>query len=67
MKVLISDPITDSGLKLLKDANLTVDYLPEWTDEELKSHVSDVHGWIVRSGTKVTEALIDKSKNLQII
>ncbi len=67
MKVLISDPVSESGLDLLKKANLHVDYLPEWTEEELKTHVSDASGWVVRSGTKVTEELLEEAKNLQII
>ena len=44
MKVLISDPISTSGIDLLKKAGLSVDYLPEWTEDELKTHVSNASG-----------------------
>ena len=67
MKVLISDPVSVSGIDLLKKAGLSVDYLPEWTEDELKTHVSDASGWVIRSGTKVTEGLMDLANNLQII
>ena len=67
MKVLISDPISTSGIDLLKKAGLSVDYLPEWTEDELKTHVSDASGWVIRSGTKVTEGLMDLANSLQII
>ena len=67
MKVLISDPISISGIDLLKKAGLSVDYLPELIEDELKNYVSDVSGWIVRSGTKVTEGLLNLAENLQII
>jgi len=67
MKVLVSDPISELGLDVLKKANLTVDYLPEWTLEELKMHVADASAWIVRSGTKITKEHLDTAESLQII
>ena len=67
MKVLISDPVSTTGIDLLKKAGLSVDYLPKWTEDELKLHVSDASGWVVRSGTKVTEGLLNLAENLQII
>jgi D-3-phosphoglycerate dehydrogenase len=66
-KILISDPISDSGLDILKTSNFQVDYLPEWTLDKLKSHVSDANGWIVRSGTKITDELLNQAHKLQII
>ena len=42
MKVLISDPISISGIDLLKKAGLSVDYLPELIEDELKNYVSDI-------------------------
>ena len=67
MKVLISDPVSPTGIDLLKKAGLSVDYIPKWTEDELKLHVSDAYGWVVRSGTKVTEGLLNLAENLQII
>jgi len=66
-KILISDPISDSGLDILNTSDFHVDYLPEWTMDQLKSHVSDANGWIVRSGTKVTDELLNQAQKLQII
>ena len=67
MKILISDPITDNGLSILKDANFNVLYMPKASIEEKIEASKEVHGWIVRSGTTITEQMIEESKNLQVI
>ena len=67
MKVLISDPITESGLKILKESNLEIVHLPDASIEEKSSASKDVHGWIIRSGTAITDQMIKSSKNLQVI
>ena len=59
MKVLVSDPITESGLAILKKGGLEVHYLPEGSNEEIISASRDVHGWIIRSGTKILENFIE--------
>ena len=58
MKVLVSDPITESGLTILRNGGLEVHYLPEGSNEEKISASKDVHGWIIRSGTKILENLM---------
>jgi D-3-phosphoglycerate dehydrogenase len=40
---------------------------PDITNDELQSIVSDIHGWIIRSGTKINEQLISDANKLQII
>ena len=67
MKVLISDPISESGLRILKESNLEILYLPDASIEEKTSASKDVHGWIIRSGTAITDQMIKNSKNLQVI
>ena len=67
MKVLVSDPITKDGLNILKTAGLDVIYLPEGTPEEKQSACQDVHGWIIRSGTKVSSEMIQIAEDLQVI
>ena len=59
MKVLVSDPITESGLTILRKGGLEVYYLPEGPNEEIISVSKDVHGWIIRSGTKILENFIE--------
>ena len=67
MKILVSDPITDTGLALLKDAGLEVVYLPNSTPEEKQEAAKDIHGWIIRSGTKISAEMIATSTQLQVI
>ncbi len=66
-KVLITDPISENGLNLLKKANIEVINIPSPTPEELSKVIEDVQGWIVRSGTNITAEFIRKASNLQII
>ena len=67
MKILVSDSITENGLSVLKDANLDVLYLPNATIEEKSDAAKEIDGWIIRSGTTITEKMIDDSSNLQVI
>ena len=67
MKVLVSDPITENGLTILRKGGLEVHYLPEGSNEEIISASTDVHGWIIRSGTKILENFIEGADNLQVI
>jgi len=67
MKILVSDPITENGLAVLKNANFDIVELPNGSPEEKAEACKDAHGWIIRSGTKITAAMIETAKNLQVI
>ena len=67
MKILVSDPISESGLKIIKDYGFEVIYLPNATDFEVKKASENVNGWIIRSGTKITSTSFSVTKNLQVI
>jgi len=66
-KILITDPISKTGLDILRDAGMDVLYKPENTIDEIQSIVSDIHGWIIRSGTQINEQFISDANKLQII
>ena len=66
-KVLITDPISQNGLELLEKSGIEVVNIPNASEEELTEKIPTVHGWIVRSGTKITTDYIQKASNLQII
>jgi len=66
-KVLITDPISELGIEKLKDAGIEVLYKPESSSDEIRSMLSDIDGWIIRSGTKINKEFIQDSKKLQII
>jgi len=67
MKILVSDSITENGLSVLKDANLDVIYLPNASIEKKSDAAKEIDGWIIRSGTTITEKMIEDSSNLQVI
>ena len=67
IKILITDPISDLGLDKLKDIGFNVIYKPGISDDEIHSLLSDIDGWIIRSGTQINKDLIEDAKKLQII
>ena len=67
MKILVSDPITEAGLSILKEAGLDVIYLPEGSEDEKHKAAAEVDGWIIRSGTHVKADMINSAQNLQVI
>ena len=67
MKILVSDPITEEGLSILENADLDVVYLPEADLEEKNRAAKDVHGWIIRSGTKVSTNALNSAKKLLVV
>ena len=59
-KVLITDPISPSGLNLLKESNIEVIDIPNPSKKDLYKVISNVQGWIVRSGTNISAQDIDE-------
>jgi D-3-phosphoglycerate dehydrogenase len=66
-KVLVTDPIAEEGIRMMKEAGLGVDVKIGMTQEELKSCIGEYDAIIVRSATKVTADVIKAGKNLKII
>ena len=65
MKILISDPISTTGMQILKNANFTIlDYQKKNIDVEI---LPEIDGWIIRSGTEVNQNYLKKAKKLQVI
>ncbi len=62
MRVLISDPIDDEGVKILSDAGFTVDNQPGIDKTKLASIINQYDALIVRGRTKVDAGLIGNSK-----
>jgi D-3-phosphoglycerate dehydrogenase len=65
MRILVSDPLSQAGVDLLKtehDVDVMTDLLPE----ELTRLIGNYDALIVRSGTKVTKDIIEAS-NLKVI
>ena len=62
LKVLISDPIDDEGVKILSDAGFTVDNQPGLDKQKLASMIGQYDVLIVRGRTKIDASLILNSK-----
>ncbi len=65
--VLISDPLAEAGLNLLREAGLYVDVRTGLTPDELIAIIPDYDALIIRSGTKVTAEVIRAAANLKVI
>ena len=58
MKILVSDPITESGMAVLNEAKFEVVNLPKGTPEQNADACMDVLGGIIRRGKKFTYDMI---------
>ena len=67
MKVLVSDPIPEEAVLLLKNAGIWVDVMTNLSQDELIKIIPEYDALVVRSGTKVTKEVIEAAKKLKII
>ena len=65
-KVLVSDPIDQTGIDILSQV-AQVDVRTGLPPEELKAIIGDYDGLMIRSGTQVTEEVIEAATKLRII
>lgn len=66
MKILVSDTISFRGLKIL-ETKAEVDYRPGLSPQELIEMIGAYEALVVRSGTKVTAAVIEAAVKLKVI
>ena len=66
-KILVSDPLSEEGLEILKKSGFPVDVKPDMTEEQLCAVIGDYDCLIIRSGTKVTPKVIEAAKKLRVI
>ncbi|MGD8983440.1 MAG: phosphoglycerate dehydrogenase [Desulfobacteraceae bacterium] len=68
MKVLISDSLSELGVKVFQETpGIEVDVNTGLTPEELKGVIGQYHGLVIRSATKVTARIIEVADNLKVI
>ena len=65
-RVLVSDPLAEEGLEILKKA-CDVDVKTELKEDELCRIIGDYDALLVRSGTEVTAKVIEAGKRLRFI
>lgn len=68
LRVLVADPISDQGLAVLRNgAALHVDVQPGLAETELIGAIGSYDALIVRSGTQVTQRVIESGERLRVI
>jgi len=66
MRVLVSDPLSEEGVKRL-ETEAEVDVMTNLTPEELIERIKDYDALAIRSGTKVIAEVIEAAENLKVI
>jgi len=68
IKILVSDPLSEEGLKILKDVKeFQVDVKTDLKPDTLKETIKDYDALIVRSATKVNKDIISAAAKLRVI
>jgi D-3-phosphoglycerate dehydrogenase / 2-oxoglutarate reductase len=65
-RVLVKEPIADSGVALLRE-HFDVDLGEDWTDDELAERIGAYDGIVIRSATQLTADLIGRAERLRVI
>jgi D-3-phosphoglycerate dehydrogenase len=65
-KVLVAEPIAESGVQLLRE-RFDVDVGTGWSADELADRIGAYHGILIRSATKMNADLIARADNLRVI
>ncbi len=66
-RILVSDPLDEEGLNILKDSGFPVDEKADLSEDQLCEIIGEYDCLIIRSGTKVTKKVIDAGKKLRVI
>ena len=67
-KILVSDPLSDEGLKILKEVqDFQVDVKTDLKPDGLKEIIKNYDALVVRSATKVNKDIIAAADNLKVI
>lgn len=68
MKVLVSDALSEVGVKIFQETpGIEVDVITGLSPEELKEIIGKYDALVIRSATKVTEDIIIAASNLKVI
>ncbi len=67
MKVLVTDPIDETGIDVLREAGHDVEIADDLEGGALLEAVANAHALIVRSGTEVTREVLEAAEELVIV
>jgi D-3-phosphoglycerate dehydrogenase len=67
-KVLVTDNLSQRGVEILKQTEgVEVEVRSKISPDELLQIIGNFHGLVIRSATKVTEAILEAGKNLKVV
>ncbi len=66
-KILVSDKLSEDGLKVFEEAGFEVDHLPEITPEEIRDCIGEYSAWVIRSRSRATADIIENAAKLRVI
>ena len=67
MRVLITDSVSEKGVKLMQEAGIEVDQKVGISEDEIVAIIDNYDALIVRSQTKVTRKIIESANALKVI
>ena len=67
MRVLVAEQIGDSGVGLLRSADLDVELGIDWGRAELEARIAEFDGVVIRSATRVDADLLAKADRLKVV
>ena len=66
MKVLVAEPLADSGVDALRE-HFDVDLGYDWDRAQLLERIGDYDGLLIRSATQVDAEVIERANNLKVV
>jgi D-3-phosphoglycerate dehydrogenase len=66
-RILISDPLNEAGLRILRESGAEVYVLPPDEKSRLTELLPEFEALVVRSGTKVTADVLEAGKRLKVV
>src|SRR6185369_5387233 len=67
-RILVTDPLAPQGMEIFeRTPGFVVDLKVGIKPPEIKQIIKDYHGWVLRSGTKVTGDILETADNLKVI
>ncbi len=68
LKILISDKFSEAGRRIFdENPDFTADYKPGLSPEELMAVIGEYDGLVIRSGTRVSEEVLNAATKLRVV
>lgn len=67
LRVLVKENIGAPGIQLLRDGGLEVELGSDWDQAELERRIGEFDGILIRSATKLSAELLDRSDRLKVV